>query len=114
VVNSEVIFNDVEIRDTESYESRESLPLLKEYKHKALIVVNGLNQAVNVGLAITRGEFSKENVKSVATGTVAVISESDLTELGIHLTHHLSPKVVAKCSVAPTTGKLFVLLVAWD
>lgn len=114
MVNSEVIFNDVDIRDTESYESRESLSLLKEYKNKALIVVNGLDQAVSVGLVITRGEFSKENTKSVAAKTVAVISAADLVELGIHLTHHLSPQVVAKCSVAPTDGSLFVLLVAWD
>ena len=95
-----------------------TLPILNNYMHKQIVVLNSLDQAVDIQIysSAVGGDFFNASAKTVGIGQIATITEADtgFSCLGAIFPTEINVNISAKCAIAPTTGSLTVYVTGID
>ena len=109
-------FNALAITDT-ALKLSGDLPIFRTHPHKAIIVLNSLDNSVTIRLYSNSVGGDHLTVSGIAVGShlprVITAADAEFAMLDVLFSSNINIQIAAVCSTAPTSGSLTVTVVGW-
>ena len=109
-------FNALAITDT-ALKLSGDLPIFRTHPHKAIIVLNSLDNSVTIRLYSNSVGGDHLTVSGIVVGPhlprVITAADAEFAMLDVLFSSNINIQIAAVCSTAPTSGSLTVTVVGW-